>query len=248
MNYLTTICKATNNPKAFDIYWRNGVQVQGVIKVTVKNEIDDPEIIAELSAIQWLLEHRSVYGVSQAGKGLCLTVGAGAIKKLVKAAEKSSDLRQSGLGKAHLFPYARFLGTRFVGADVTVEKDDSWIKPRALNDVSELDISEPLAEIIDIKGVGRVELTAHVLQQFEKRSAAGDRQEMWRLLRQIATDGLRKVELDSASREAYQKKYGEAGDIWAHGQTKWVIVIVPGQKMPIAVTAYATKASKIGLQ
>ncbi len=242
MNYLTTLCKASE-PNTWDIYWRNGVQIQGVVKVTVTTTVDDPEIIAELSVIQWLLEHRSIHGVSQAGKGLCLTVSAGAIKKLAKAAEKNTDLRESSLGKAHLFPYARFLGTRFFGASITVAKDDSWIKPRAEQDVAALSIDKPLPEVIEIKGIGQVELSAHVLQQFAKRQGASEREEMWRLLRQIASSGLKPVKVDQ---EFLRRKYDETGQVMAHEATKWAFVIVPGDPLPVVVTAYATKATRIG--
>lgn len=243
MNYLTTLCKASE-PNTWDIYWRNGVQIQGVVKVTVTTTVDDPEIIAELSVIQWLLEHRSLHGVSQAGKGLSLTVSAGAIKKLAKAAEKNLDLRESSLGKAHLFPYAGFLGTRFYGAIITVAKDDSWIKPRAEQDVAALSIAEPLPEVIEIKGIGQVELSAHVLQQFARRQGVSDREEMWRLLRQIASSGLKPVKVNE---EFLLKKYGYIGQVMAHEATKWAFVIVPGDPLPVVATAYATKASRIGV-
>ena len=88
MNLLTTFCRAGASEKTWDVYWRNGVQIQGLITITITASVADPEIVAELSALQWILEHRSVFGVSQAGKGLCLTVSAGAIKKLAKAAER----------------------------------------------------------------------------------------------------------------------------------------------------------------
>lgn len=248
MNLLTTFCKAGTTENTWDVYWRNGVQIQGLLGVTVTAGVADPEIVAELSALQWLLEHRSVFGVSQAGKGLCLTVSAGAIKKLAKAAEKNGDLRVSALGKPHLFPYARFLGTRFVGSEIVVSKDESWIRPRAQNDIAELTVAEPLPEILDIRGVGVVELSAHALQQFSKRQAGADREEMWRFLRKAAASGLRLANLDQGRVQAQTERHGKVGQVWVHDETRWAFVIVPsvGAGLPVMVTAYAIRKSVSG--
>jgi hypothetical protein len=245
MNLLTTICRATEQQDTWTIFWRNGVQKQGQIQVTVTTAVDDREIIAELSAIQWLLEHRSIFGVSQAGKGVCLTVSAGAIKKLARAAAKSSDLRESDLTKQHLFPYARYLGTRFVGMQVVVSKEDDWIKPRSESDVSELTVDAPLPEILDIRGIGLVELTAHALQQFAKRQGASDREEAWRLLRRVAESGLERVDHGDASRKDDAERNRDAGEVWVNKETKWAFVIVRTGSRIAAVTAYATKQSRM---
>lgn len=245
MNLLTTFCRAGEG-NTWDVYWRNGVQNQGLIHVSVSASVDDPEIVAELSALQWILEHRSVFGVTQAGKGLCLTVSSGAIKKLAKAAEKIGGLKDSALGKRHLFPYARFLGTRFVGAEITVSKDDSWIRPRAQNHIEELTIAEPLPEILDMKGIGPVELSAHALEQFAKRQAGAEREDTWRFLRRAATSGLRLANLDKDRLQGQVKRHGEAGETWVHDETKWAFVIVPGPRLPVVVTAFAIRKSVAG--
>ena len=245
MNLLTTVCRAGEG-NTWDVYWRNGVQNQGLISVSVTACVDDPEIVAELSVLQWILEHRSVFGVTQAGKGMCLTVSSGTIKKLAKAAEKAGGLKESSLGKRHLFPYARFLGTRFVGAEIQVSKDDSWIRPRAQNDIETLVISEPLPETLDIKGVGLVELSAHAMEQFAKRQAGADREDTWRFLRKAASSGLRLANLDKERLESQAKRHGEVGQTWVHDETRWAFVIVPGQPLPVVVTAFAIRKSVAG--
>ena len=242
---LTTICHATEQSDTWTIFWRNGLQKQGKVNVTVVASVDDREIIAELSAIQWLLEHRSLYGATQAGKGLNLTVSAGAIKKLARASAKSSDLRASDLTKDHLFPYARFLGTRFVGVQVSVSKDASWVLPRAENDVADLVVDQSLPEVLDIKGVGLVELSAHALQQFAKRLGASAREDTWRLLREVAGNGLVRVEADGNPDKSTVEKHGQAGEIWVSKETKWAFIIVRRDMKATVVTAYATKQSRM---
>lgn len=242
MNLLTTFLQPAAGG-TWNVFWRNGVHHQGIVKVTVAAGIVDPEIVAELSVLQWLLEHRSVFGVSQAGKGLCLTVSAGAIKKLAKAAEKDGGLRESGLGKPHLFPYARFLGTRFFGADISVSKDEGWILPRAENDLAELTIAEPLPEVLDIKGLGRVELRWHALTTFGNRQAAAEKEDLWRLLRRAAASGLRKASLRADRVSAQAARYGQAGDVWVNDELKWAFVVIPGNPWPVVVTSFAIKMS-----
>lgn len=243
MNLLTTFCKPGAGENRWDIFWRNGAQIQGVVQVTLTVSIDDPEIVAELSALQWLLEHRSVFGVSQAGKGLCLTVSTGAIKKLAKAAEKIGSLGKSNLGKPHLFPYARFLGTRFVGLGIDVSKDDSWIKPRSQNDIVEISITGPLPEILDIAGIGKVALSAHAMKRFNERLGCADRDDTWRLLRRLANGGLRMAPMDDERTRRQTEKYGSGSMLWIHDDTKWAFVIVTQEPYPVMVTAYAIKAS-----
>lgn len=248
MNVLTTYCKPGSAENVWTIYWRNGAQIQGILNVKVTANVGDREIVAELSALQWLLEHRSVFGESQAGKGLCLTVTSGAIKKLAKAAEKELDLRDSKLGKPHLFRYAKFLGTRFVGCEIKVSKDGDWVMPRADNDIETIEIDEPLEEILTIKGVGRVIMSDHAMKKFIERQGNSSREDIWRLLRKIANYGLRLGELGEERLRNMEQKYEKPGKVWVHDDTKWAFVVVPDQPLPKVVTVYSVRRSAVTAQ
>lgn len=245
MNLLTTICRAGESDREYDVFWRNGVQNQGLIRITVASSVADPEIVAELSALQWLLERRSVFGVSQAGKGLCLTVSSGAIKKLALAVGRDG-VTVSKLGKPHLIPYARFFAARFVGAAIEVSKDASWILPRAMNNVEAVSIDAPLPELVEFASLGVVELSDHALEKFVARQAGGEREDMWRLLRRIATSKLRLATLDQERLLRQQRRHGEAGETWVHDETRWAFIVCPGEKFKRVVTAYAIKQSVAG--
>ena len=244
MNILTTHCKLLEG-SIYQINWRHGAKKQGILNVNVSVEVDDREIIAELSAIQWLLGHRSVFGDTQVGKGLQLIVSSGAIKKLAKAAEKGGDLRQSGLGKPHLFPYARFIGHRFAGLEIQVDKDSSWILPRGQNDVEEININGPLPEVINIPAVGLVQVTEHAIGQFAKRLANATQEDTWRLFRRVTTGKIRHARLGESYSLAQAAKHGQSGQVWVNDELKWGFVIVPGPEMPVMVTAYAVKQSAV---
>lgn len=244
MNILTTYCKPIAD-NLYQVNWRNGAKKQGVLNIRVEAQVDDREIVAELSALQWLLGHRSVFGPTQAGKGLCLTVSAGAIKKLAKAVEKVRDLRHTELGKPHLFPYAKFLGHRFAGLEIKVDKDDSWVMPRAQNDAEEISIDGPLPEVLHIPAIGLVEISPHAMQRFSQRLANGSQEEQWRLLRQIIGGKLRHARLGEDYDRTQAAKHGESGQIWVNDELKWGFVIRSGPILPILATAYAVRKTAV---
>ncbi len=240
MNILTTYSKHIAD-NLHQVYWRNGAKKQGVLNIRVDAQVDDREIVAELSALQWLLGHRSVFGETQVGKGLSLIVSSGAIKKLAKAAEKVRDLRDANLGKPHLFPYAKFLGHRFAGLEIQVDKDDSWVMPRAQNDVEEIIIDKPLLEVLLIPAIGQVEISDHAIARFAKRLANAEQQDTWRLLRRVIGGKLRRARLGEDYDQAQAAKHGEAGQIWVNDELKWGIVIRSGPILPVMTTAYAVR-------
>lgn len=246
MNILTTICKRhETTPNLFHVFWRNGSKKQGVLLISVEAQVNDREIAAELSALQWLLGHRSVFGVTQTGKGLQLTVSSGAIKKMVMAINRTGALKPSDISKQHLFPYARFLGHRFVGMDIEVSKDDSWIMPRSQNDIEELTITEALPEVINIPAIGQVEITNHAIEQYSARLASADASDLWRLLSQMVNGKLRRPNLGSEYEKFKALKYGEAGELWVNDDLHWGMILVPGPIMPRMVTVYAVKKTSV---
>lgn len=240
MNILTTHCSRIEE-NLFVVNWRNGAKKQGVLNIRVVADVDDREIIAELSALQWLLGHRSVFGETQVGKGLRLIVSSGAIKKIAKALEKVADLRDSELGKPHLFQYAKFIGHRFAGLEIKVDKDASWVMPRAQNDVEELTIDGPLAEVIHIPAIGLVEISKHAIERFGKRMAIGEQEEQWRLLRRVISGRLRHAKLGDEYHQVQAAKHGESGQIWVNDELKWGLVVIPRDPLPLLVTAYAVR-------
>src|SRR3989339_230110 len=98
MNILKTYTVATQQPDTFLVYWTNSpIRPGGVLSVHVRQIVEDPQIAAELAAMQHLLEEKRVIGSNTVGNpNTRLTVSQGAIRKLQR--------RQSD--KVHLAPYA----------------------------------------------------------------------------------------------------------------------------------------------
>lgn len=159
MNELRVVTKPTADPMVFDTYWTTGLLQKGRVRTTVSAS-QDCRIVAELSALQFLLEQKNVSGHNKAGAGLRLWVTYGAITKLMK---ESSD-------KFYLSPYANFLRTRFLGAQIAVEnKKVSWADELCDRNFDELTVNEPRKTILEVAGVGQVELTAHAVERYVER-------------------------------------------------------------------------------
>lgn len=81
----------------------------------------DREILAELSAISWLLEKRKVHGINRLGNGITIAVSFGAIRKaLLKGAQKKEGKGKTD--KPHVAACAALLATKYFEADIVVEE------------------------------------------------------------------------------------------------------------------------------
>lgn len=138
-----------------DVFWMTGSKSKGVFQVSMP-DMEDARVAAELAITRKLLVERNACGHNKTGAGLCIYVSAGATRKLMR----------QGSDKIHLVPYALFLRTRFVGAQVVVEKEHGWIDDLCEAQREHAVIAEPQPEHILLGGYGEVELTAHVLERY----------------------------------------------------------------------------------
>ena len=185
MNILKTHTVASERPDTYFVYWsNNGLRVRGALKVRITARIEDKHIAAELAAMQHLLESKCVLGNTMVGSASThLNVSLGAIRKL----------RNGQSDKAHLACYAKFLTTRFAACLLSVDKDTAWFAgfdPRLAEDLL---VTKPAREMLQMTGIGEVEVTQHVLKRFTDRflAAAGPEkatQSAWTKLKQIAAD------------------------------------------------------------
>lgn len=185
MNYLKTYTVATEQPDAFHVYWTNSDRRPGgLLKVQIRPDMEDRLIAAELSAIQFLLEDKMVVGnMVVCGQGIKLAVSQGAIRKLHG---KRSN-------KSHLAPYASFLITRFSGCRIEVCKDEAWFAELSIASAELLQIDGPRRESMTIAGLGKVDVSNHVLKRFAERELTNvdpSRQmnEAWKKLQRIVSD------------------------------------------------------------
>ncbi len=177
MNDLHLTTTATADPRVFDTYWMTGLVQKGRVRVTVPF-LDDGRTAAELAAAQYLLTIKNVSGHNKAGAGLRLHVSSGDILELAAGVSP----------KSYLVPYANFLRTRFLGAEICeAQPPFSWVDDLCEAQVDTLDVGKPSLIVLDVSGIGPVELTAHAVTQYVARF---DRkpERAWRELERIARD------------------------------------------------------------
>ena len=177
MNELHVTTNPTNNPRVFDTCWMTGLEKKGRIQITVPR-LDDARTAAELAAVEHLLTKMNVCGHNKAGAGLIINASCRAIL----------DLMNGVSPHGHLAPYVNFLRTRFFGATVKIcEAPFVWADERCEAQVTYVEVNEPAVTVIEVAGVGEVELTAHAVEKYVNRF---ERQPVkaWRELIRIARE------------------------------------------------------------
>ena len=244
MNILKVFTRTTDLPDTFLVYWTNSlIRAGGVIRAIVPDRIEDKQVVAELRAIQYLLEERCAVGKHIAGKAsLHLIVSMGAIKKL--------KLRRSD--KAHLARYAEFLCTRFAGCQIEVDKDDRVFREDA-HEQAELVVTAPIPESIEMRGIGQVSVTRHVLERLAERlppERAKDPARVWKLLQRVASDpSVREVRrnTDVFTRIDYQKHGQNEGRYFLNPKMNLILVVADNARGKCLVTTYAANPRLISM-
>ncbi len=228
MNNLFLHTRPTGKDREYDTFWATGMNAKGRIRTTVPMD-EDGAIAAELAAAQYLLEERHACGHNKAGAGLCLFVTFGAIRKLLNA----------GSVKHHLAPYALFLRTRFLGAEIKVEKRKlDWVDEKCEERVEELKVSEPKPSLIEVGGFGHVELTAHAVEQYVARFGRKP-EKAWRNLQTIAKAASPVTQVKRSA--LHDLKHRRQGRFALNQEQGVLMVIAPPEKvggLPRLVTIY----------
>ncbi len=217
----------------YDVFWMTGNKSKGSFRVSMP-PIEDARVAAELAVARKLLVERNACGHNKTGAGLCISVSAGAIKKLMR----------QGSDKVHLAPYALFLRTRFIGAQVTVEKDRRWIDQACEEQRELLAVTRPEPEHIVLGGFGEVELTAHVLERYGEHFG-GKAERLWI---NLATAAKEAVPGQLTKRKAISDlKHRREGAFAINHERNMVFVVVPPdhpERRPKLATTYPGTISR----
>lgn len=161
------------------VFWRNYIRGQRpkkvhALDVSLPPDCDDPCVVGECVALNYLLLTKEILGPNRSGINLHLVVSKGAIRKLML--QKTM--------KPHVRRYAGFLQTRFADAGIHVEKNcDVWTtylrEPAEL--VSYLVCQEGTIETTQ----GAMCLTTHAVQRFAERVGMRDMSRAWQRLSSI---------------------------------------------------------------
>lgn len=177
MNDLHLATNPTADPRVFDTYWMTGLLQKGRVSITVPS-LGDGRTAAELAAAQYLLEVKNACGHNKAGAGLRVHISCSCIQ----------DLLHGISSKSYLVPYANFLRTRFLGARFEICKAPfAWLDEQCESQVDCVVVEKPALTVIDVSGVGPVELTAHAVEQYVDRFERKP-ERAWRELIRIARE------------------------------------------------------------
>ena len=231
---LTVLTKCTADPSVFDVHWAAGIHTQGVVHVTVTSKLPDKELIAELSATQHLLEVAQVCSEDRTGNNLTITVSFGAIRKL--ASGRSA--------KDYLVPFAMFLRTRFVDAQVVTSKSDDFIRPSAYSNRSSITTDRAYPSYATLPGGERAGVTFHALDQFRIRFAFDRASDAWRELRSCAAHSATRSSRLTSDDVA---KYGSSVRAFDCFNGARLIVVDDGV-YPMIVTAYWHYRAQVNYQ
>lgn len=244
MNKLKVFTQATESPDIFKVYWSNNlIRPNGVVTTTVPGQIEDKMIIAELRALQYLLEERWVLGEHVTGNANThLIVSLGAIRKL----------KQGRSGKGHLARYAEFLCTRFAGCEIEVDKDQRLFEVDP-PEQTELLVTGPLPETIAIRRIGRVGITRHVMNRLAERmklEQPTDPGKIWKCLQRVAGDpAVREIGRRGGlfARVAYQHQGQDEGRYFLSPKQNMVLVVTDNARGRQLVTAYPASSKYFDL-
>jgi len=235
MNTLRVLTKPSDDGN-FIVYWTNSTEcMRGAVQVFVPEDKEDRAIVAELTALQHLLEVEEAIGNNICGnQHTKLVVSMGAIRKLSR---KDS-------AKQVLAEYALFLTTRFKDSPLKVEKDEGWIDFAASPSI-QISAASPIEESIHINSIGSVMLTSHVVERYAERAGIQSMGEAWRKLCKVACEE-KVVEIEKnnpRTRMKYALKGKEEGRYYLH-PTKLLMMVVANDKKgrPSLVTAYPVPA------
>ncbi len=217
----TQVITQLNSQRA--VAWRVGSNRRGIIYVE-NIESDDPDVVSELVAIQYLLFKKKVFDRDPVtGKGYKLHVSSNKIRQMIKG--KSTY--------KHLSQYIYFLKTIMNGVLIKKTDDTDEFLP-GINDegvsIEHIDVKEKIeTDIIKTPAMGAIKLTKHAIKQFEDRHHAGDlTNPVQSLIRRIKHPAIQKKSLPENVIKHKLKKYGtiENLEVWSHDSSQIHYVVV----------------------
>ena len=159
-------------------WWQWGTRKQGTVDVTVSDSFEKKDVVAEITAIHYLLEEYRVAGDSSGGSNTNVICSLGAVKK---ASKGQSNFRE-------LNPLCHFLKCRFNESTIEISKDVSYRHQKALERNVKISTRQALGTRIKNFNKEWFELSMHALERMMQRWNMSKEEEAWRKLMLIFGD------------------------------------------------------------
>jgi len=191
-------------------------------------------IIAELLALRFALCELSLAGENrQHGLGLAIHCSHGAIRKLVR--------HHSALG--HLAPYAQFLATRFVGAQIHIaHRRPEWAQDDQVVAVHAIRTMAKMATIDSV--VGTLLPTHHAMARMVERHICHSPETAFQVMcHHLNSPSTTKMCWSAETSIRCRKKYGQASSLLYHAASRTMYVLADDKRFtsPVVVTAYTVE-------
>src|SRR5690606_18342550 len=229
MNYLNVKALPESTKRA-KVLWATGASKKGALIVESPYEVDDIDVLSELTAIRYLLMERQILGNPvKSGKGISITVTKGAIKKLIKGKSQ----------KRYLQKFAAFFKTRLIGVELKVDKNSTFLPP---DDIEPTDTICPDArtyEVVETPKLGRVLVTDHALMRYMERSFDGKPENAYKsLANRLIQEDLVEIKLPPRVTKHKSRKYGtnQSTSIWRHRSDSLHFALVKEGESNVLVT------------
>lgn len=213
----------------YTVLWRAGHHSQGTIHINVPTSQADAPVVAELAALQYLLEDAGIAGKTVTGQGLMLIVSQGIIRKLM----------DNQCAKHHLYAWASFLNTRFSGARCLVQTDCPWELPYAKKAVHAIDAKAPQRSLLPIPLVGMVAVSRHAIERLAKHLNYPTTPSLWSRLVEIASSQSMMFALPDHFKVARDEAvHGKKAIRLFDPKSKWMLIFVSDGRHLVLVTLY----------
>lgn len=244
MMTLTTVSKQ-NSEKSVYVYWRVGTNRKGLLNVRLNFKTTDPEIVAELVAIRYLIMEAKVFRCTpNSGKGFRLNVSKGAILKMT----------QGRSSKRSISRFAGLLTGRMNGVQIIVSHSmDFMIDAQEAIEAGLIEVLEATkekyastVEIIKTPAIGQLGITRHAVRRYEERLCSRSPEETlyrpWAsLFSRLRNPDLKRIPLAESVKKHKMRRYGDEHkvEIWSHPSdtTCYTIVVCP-RKTKTLVTVF----------
>ena len=218
----------------FNVFWRVGINRKGIVEVKVPQDVEDKDVIAELSAIKHLLFGEKVFNRDVvSGHGYTLIVSKGAIKKLA----------QNRSNKEHLKKYAAYFVHRLVGVEVVVSRNSEFMAKETDQGVTidQITASPATHDLVKTPAIGDIFVTKHAIDRFLERTMHGKPKSPWNsVVKTVTNPDLVKIDLPRKVVAHKLKKYGPGVEfeIWKHPDNTTELLIIEEEGKKVLVSVY----------
>lgn len=239
-NPLHTFQEKTSSPSIFRVYWFIDENKNGIVDVDVRQLCDDPGLIAELCALQFL------YFDCSYNNGNYLTSGFG--HKFVVSNPEILKLVMGVSDKSYAKRFTNQLVLRLEGIEYEVAsentiKDKITLTNKNLKFIFSDD--EQFTQqyyVLNTPGIGDVHITRHALEQYKKRIESGGvlKNSFKSLIKRLKHPELQELNIEENIHLRKYIKYGNniKTTFWSHSSSTIGFTVIEDRGRKILVTVY----------